>query len=235
MITSATAITPISCSPLAKNKGVFPSPASRSYCPFISSATETCPLINRKLPPNSRVSESIPERPLPGKAVNSDTSEGFTFFSSAYSNTALASGCSLFCSREQARARSSASVTPSAGSISVTFGWPLVIVPVLSKATISIFPASSRETAVLNIMPFLAPIPLPTIMATGVANPKAQGQLITSTEIPLARAKPTLCPASSHTAMVITAMVITVGTKIPDTLSATFAIGAFVAAASLTI
>ena len=27
-------------------------------------------------------------------------------------------------------------------------------------------------------MPFLAPIPLPTIMATGVARPRAQGQLI---------------------------------------------------------
>ena len=35
--------------------------------------------------------------------------------------------------------------------------------------------------------------------------------------------------------MVITAIVITVGTKIPDTLSAIFAMGAFVAAASLTI
>ena len=78
-------------------------------------------------------------------------------------------------------------------------------------------------------------MPLPTIMATGVASPRAHGQLITSTEIPLANAKPTLSPASSHTIIVSTAIVITAGTKTPDTLSAIFAIGAFVAAASLTI
>ena len=45
---------------------------------------------------------------------------------------------------------------PSAGKISVTFGWPVVIVPVLSKATISTLPASSKDTAVLNKIPFFA-------------------------------------------------------------------------------
>ena len=74
--------------------------------------------------------------------------------------------------------------------MSVVFGSPLVMVPVLSRATICIFPVSSRETAVLNMMPFLAPIPLPTMMATGVASPRAQGQLMTSTEIARASAKP---------------------------------------------
>ena len=58
---------------------------------------------------------------------------------------------------------------------------------------------------------------------------------MTSTEIPRANANPISFPASSHTIMVITAMVITVGTKTPDTLSAIFAIGALVAAASDTI
>jgi hypothetical protein len=72
-------------------------------------------------------------------------------------------------------------------------------------------------------------------MATGVANPKAQGQLITSTEIPLAKANPMLCPDKSQTINVITAKAITPGTNIPETLSATLAIGALVAAASLTI
>ena len=80
---------------------------------------------------------------------------------------------------------------PSAHIISVTLGSPLVIVPVLSSATISIFPVSSRDDAVLNIMPFFAPIPLPTIIATGVASPRAHGQLITRTDIPLASANPT--------------------------------------------
>ena len=63
-----------------------------------------------------------------------------------------------------------------------------MMVPVLSRATICTRPVSSREAAVLNRMPFLAPRPLPTIMATGVARPRAQGQLITSTEMPRARA-----------------------------------------------
>ena len=72
-------------------------------------------------------------------------------------------------------------------------------------------------------------------MATGVARPSAQGQLMTSTEIPRAKAKPTVCPASSHTMVVITASVITTGTNTPETRSAILAMGALVAAASLTI
>ena len=78
-------------------------------------------------------------------------------------------------------------------------------------------------------------MPFPTMIATGVARPRAQGQLITRTEIPLAMAKPKLSPNNNQPSVVITAIVITAGTKIPDTLSATFAIGALVAAASLTI
>ena len=83
-------------------------------------------------------------------------------------------------------------------------------------------------------MPFFAPIPFPTIIATGVASPNAHGQLITSTEIPLASANPTPYPAKSHAAVVTRAIPMTIGTNTPETLSATFAIGAFVAAASLT-
>lgn len=108
------------------------------------------------------------------------------------------------------------------------------MVPVLSSATICIFPVSSRETAVLNIIPFLAPMPFPTMMATGVASPSAHGQLMTRTEIALASAKPTGFPASSHTISVTIAIPMTVGTNTPETLSAILAIGALVAAASLT-
>ena len=110
-----------------------------------------------------------------------------------------------------------------------------MIVPVLSNATICIFPASSRETAVLNRIPFFAPIPFPTMIATGVASPSAHGQLITRTEMPLARAKPNGLPTSSQIIVVIMAILITAGTKTPETRSAIFAIGALVAAASLTI
>ena len=95
-----------------------------------------------------------------------------------------------------------------------------------SCPTICVFPAFSSATAFLKRIPFFAPMPFPTMIATGVASPSAHGQLMTSTEIPRANAKPTSFPAISQTIMVITAMVITVGTNTPDTLSAIFAIGA---------
>ena len=72
--------------------------------------------------------------------------------------------------------------------MSVTVGSPEVMVPVLSSATIWIRPVSSREAAVLKRMPFFAPMPLPTMIATGVARPSAHGQLMTSTEMPRASA-----------------------------------------------
>ena len=117
----------------------------------------------------------------------------------------------------------------------MTSGVPAVMVPVLSRATVCTRPVVSRDRAVLKRMPFVAPTPLPTIMATGVARPRAQGQLMTSTEMPRARAKPTEAPVSSQTATVTAAMAMTAGTKMPDTLSAILAMGALVAAASLTM
>ena len=73
------------------------------------------------------------------------------------------------------------------------------------------------------------------MMATGVASPSAHGQLITNTEIPLAIAYENGRPAISQPINVKTASPITAGTKIPDTLSAIRASGAFVAAASETV
>ena len=109
-------------------------------------------------------------------------------FAFAASTTAVARGCSLLLSSAKAFPSSSLSVTPSAGMMSVTCGRPSVIVPVLSKTTVLTRPASSCDWAVLKRMPFLAPTPLPTIMATGVASPNAHGQLMTSTEMPRASA-----------------------------------------------
>ena len=72
------------------------------------------------------------------------------------------------------------------------------------------------------------------MMATGVARPRAQGQLMTSTEMPRARAQARVWPSSSQTRKVTTAMAMTAGTKMADTLSAVLARGALVAAASRT-
>ena len=234
MTTSATATMPISFSEFAKNRGVLPSFASFSAFEIISSERLSLLVTKPILPANISLLLSLAERPLPISALKSVTSSASIFISFALIIIALASGCSLILSRETASFISSVSLV-SLGIISVTRGSPLVIVPVLSSAIISTLPVCSRETAVLNNIPFLAPIPLPTIIATGVAKPNAQGQLITRTDIPLARAKPTVCPHNSQIAIVMIAIVITTGTNIPETLSATFAIGALVAAALLTI
>ena len=124
---------------------------------------------------------------------------------------------------------------PSAGTISVTFGSPLVIVPVLSRATICTSPAVSSDSLVLNRTPFLAARPLPTMIATGVASPSAHGHEMTSTVIPRARASAREAPAISHPMTVIAAIPMTNGTKYPAMMSAFRAIGALVAAASDTI
>ena len=74
------------------------------------------------------------------------------------------------------------------------------------------------------------------MIATGVASPRAQGQEMTRTDIPLASAKLKSCfPKTSHIIVTINAITITAGTNTPETLSAILAIGALVAAASETI
>ena len=84
-------------------------------------------------------------------------------------------------------------------------------------------------------MPFFAPFPVPTIMATGVASPKAQGQEMTRMEMPMEKANSKSAPmAKYHRAVTATAKVMTAGTKIPATASAIFAIGALLALASST-
>ena len=62
-------------------------------------------------------------------------------------------------------------------------------------------------------MPFSAPLPVPTIMAVGVARPRAHGQDITSTAIPIEKAKLTPAPERSHIMAAAAAIHITTGTK----------------------
>ena len=109
------------------------------------------------------------------------------------------------------------------------------MVPVLSRTIISALPVCSSEADVLNKMPFFAATPLPTMMATGVARPNAQGQLTTRTDIALVSEYPAEAPVNIQTANTINAITITAGTNTPDTLSAILAIGALELEASLTI
>ena len=146
---------------------------------------------------------------------------------------ASASGCSDSCSREAAIFNSSC-LSKSPAMISVTFGFPSVTVPVLSNTTVCTVCAISSASADLIRIPFSAPLPVPTMMAVGVASPRAQGQDMTSTAIPMDRANSKVAPVSNQMTADKSAMIMTTGTKMPLTLSASFAMGALDALASST-
>jgi len=71
---------------------------------------------------------------------------------------------------------------------SFTSGYPDVRVPVLSKTIVVIELIFSRISAPLIRIPYEAATPVPTMTAVGVANPRAQGQAMTSVEIPKLKA-----------------------------------------------
>ncbi len=94
-----------------------------------------------------------------------------------------------------------------------TAGSPFVIVPVLSKTTVSILCALSKCSALLIRMPDSAPLPVPTMMAVGVARPREQGQAITRTAVKARIARPGSPVVISHAASVTNATMSTAGTK----------------------
>ncbi len=83
-------------------------------------------------------------------------------------------------------------------------------------------------------IPLAAPRPVPTMTAVGVARPRAQGQLITSTETARVSAAEKPAPRKSQTKRVTRANAITTGTKTPAILSAMRSIGALELVASST-
>ncbi|KAF5053511.1 hypothetical protein DSECCO2_397590 [anaerobic digester metagenome] len=125
---------------------------------------------------------------------------------------------------------------------STTSGRPSVSVPVLSKTTVSTVPAISRESPPLINIPFSAPLPVPTMMAVGVARPRAHGQAITSTVMKMVREKVKACssgakagtPRKYQAKKATSAMVMTVGTNIAETRSASLWMGALATWASST-
>src|SRR5699024_9235585 len=118
-------------------------------------------------------------------------------------------------------------LTSFAVTISVTTGSPSVMVPVLSNTIVSTFPVLSKASALLIKTPFSAPFPVPTMMAMGVAKPRAQGQAITNTEIAMVKAKVNDSPPIKYQpSPERTDKPITTGTNTPEISSANFAIGA---------
>ena len=137
---------------------------------------------------------------------------------------------------DRAISRTFSTATPGAARRSVTSGSPRVSVPVLSKTTVVSRWAFSRLSPPRMRMPLSAPSPVPTMTAVGVANPRAQGQAITSTEMKFssARLKPDSGTREYQTTKVRMPMKKTAGTKTEATRSASRWIGAFDPCASST-
>ena len=135
LMMSATAITPRSLPLRQKNSGVLPCSASRAARSCVSCGIAARLCAKARLPPASFCPSSSAVRPLPGSARKFVTSGAS--IPAARRTTARASGCSLRCSSALASRSSSSSVTPGAGSRSVTSGSPCGMVPVLSRATIA--------------------------------------------------------------------------------------------------
>ena len=148
---------------------------------------------------------------------------------------AWANGWSEPCSTAAAAVSTTSSVTPSAVTISTTSGWPTVSVPVLSKTMTLSLVASSSAEAFLNRMPFMAPRPVPTMTAIGVASPSASGQAITKTVMVRVTANSSGCPIhQNHTANVARPITIAAITSHCAALSARSCAGAFEFCASCT-
>src|SRR5690554_1138554 len=164
---------------------------------------------------------------------NCSSRSAFPFW--RWSTTASARGCSdCFSIASKTAASFSA---PGTQRMSLTRGRPSVMVPVLSSTTAVMRRARSRLSASLISMPFSAALPTPTIMAVGVASPKAQGQAITSTVTMASRpcTTPLLPPHRSQAPKVRTAMPSTTGTKTAAILSTSFCTGALLPWASRTV
>jgi hypothetical protein len=102
-----------------------------------------------------------------------------------------------------------------------------VTVPVLSSTITFALRAVSRASPPLISIPCCAPLPVPTITATGVASPSAHGQAIISTEISTVNASLKSPVPMSHAVPASMARAMTTGTNMPEILSASLAMGAF--------
>ncbi len=102
---------------------------------------------------------------------------------------------------------------PRAGATATTVAIPMVSVPVLSNATVSTPASRSRASALRMRMPRAEARPHPTIIATGVASPMAQGHATRRTAMELRTAVPRFEPTSHQPRNVAPARRSTTGTN----------------------
>ncbi len=232
--TSATAMMPARTPSRATNIGVFPSPARRSISAVPGMAIPDSS-ISLRFPRSTVRPSTTASMPRPGMALKEEAAAfvaaavpadpdpawpgpavppGPLFEASAAALTmASPRGCSDPLSAEAASRRRELRSKGAWGRTSVTAGSPFVMVPVLSNTIVSIRWAVSRASPDLKRTPFSAPLPVPTMMAVGVASPRAQGQAITRTAMKIERAKTGVWPATSQATAATRATAKTAGTK----------------------
>ena len=188
------------------------------------------------LPSKTRPSAASAAIPCPGTASNETIGGSASPRALASPTMASPSGCSEPCSAAAASANNSSAVTPATGTTSVTTGLPTVSVPVLSRTTIFTRWSRSSASALRMRTPSCAPLPVPTMMAVGVANPMAQGQAMTRTPTAFVSAwtKAGAGPQPHQIPNVTAAMARIIGTNTEATRSARRWIGAFDPCASST-
>ena len=120
--------------------------------------------------------ETAPFTPFPVTELNLATSARVSFFASAPFTMAAAKGCSLERSRLATSCSRPDSSMPGWGMTELSVGLPSVRVPVLSMMSVSTLPNISNASALRIKIPARAPRPVPTIIAMGVASPRAHGQ-----------------------------------------------------------
>ena len=169
--------------------------------------------------------------PRPEIARNCVASPNVRCSSCAPATIAAARGCSESRSALAVIASRSSGILrhfPS-GNTSVNDGFPAVIVPVLSSTTALILPQVSNASAERISTPICAARPVETVTESGVARPNAHGHAISSTETAATNACTTRGsgPNANHNAHDHTAISTTIGTKMPEILSAMRCTGAF--------
>ena len=211
---SATAIIPSADPSAATKMGVFP--WSAIFNAWASRPSTDVPLsfIKARLPSVTSHPFTWVSTPWPGSAWNWDTGSSVKPRFVASATTARAKGCSESCSAEAANASTRLSGRPS-DTTSVTLVSPSVKVPVLSSTTVCILQLRSNASALRIRMPCSAALPMPTMIAVGVARPIAQGQAITSTAtvLRIAIASAGSGPKKNQAAHTTDATAMTTGTK----------------------
>ncbi|MNJ45321.1 hypothetical protein D3C77_404090 [compost metagenome] len=193
---SATAIRPMTRPSRAIWTTVRPAPCSRSDSVASSPSSTPLSAMSMRLPERTVRPATVARSPLPPKdSKPAAASSGRSF---VRSSTALAMWCSDPRSRAAAVVSRSVSSTPAAGVTWTTFGAPRVRVPVLSKTMTSSLTACSRAAAFLISTPWRAPSPVPTMIAMGVARPRASGQAMTKTVMVRVRANSRVWPRAQN-------------------------------------